>query len=237
MIDVRTVLLPTLLRTEDVEGRAVVVFDVLRATTTITTALENGAKELRVFKSLDAASRAAGKFDGPKLLAGELKCLPPPGFDMGNSPEGFKPEYVEGRTVFFSTTNGTMALLAARRAARLFAGCIRNARAVAAVLEQLRLPVTLLCAGTEGGISIEDTIGCGAVFGSMNSELVRASGDAMLIARQMNDSADLFIGKAADNLRRVNLESDIDFCRQFGTANVVPECDPATMTLRPFTRL
>lgn len=237
MIEVRTILLPSLLRPEDVEGRAVVVFDVLRATTTITNALANRAREIRVFKSIDAASRAAGRFDGPKLLAGEQQCLPPEGFDMGNSPEAFSNEYVEGKTIFFCTTNGTRALLAAHSAARLFAGCIRNARAVATALEHLRLPVTLLCAGTDGGISIEDLVGCGAVFGSMNSDHVRASGDAMLIARQLNDSGDIFTGRASDNLRRAGLESDIDFCRQYDTADLVPECDSATMTLRPFVRL
>src|SRR5438067_13203060 len=119
--------LPQLLRDEHVRDRVVVVFDVLRATTTIAVALAAGAKEIRVFDSLDAARAAASEFSEPKLLCGETKCLPPQGFDLGNSPGAYFPAVVQGKTLFLSTTNGTRALVAAREAPFLFTGALVNA--------------------------------------------------------------------------------------------------------------
>jgi 2-phosphosulfolactate phosphatase len=155
--------LPRMLTDAHVRNRAVVVFDVLRATTTMVTAISNGAKEIRVFGSLDAAALAASEFDGPKILAGESKCLPPPGFDLGNSPGDFTPERVAGKTIFLSTTNGTKAIVAAQRAAMLFAGAVVNATAVAALLGKLGMDVTLLCSGTDGQVAPEDRRGADLV--------------------------------------------------------------------------
>ena len=102
--------LPQMLTDEHVRDRVVVVFDVLRATTTIAAALAAGAEAIRVFDSLDAARSAAAAFAGDKLLCGELKCLPPPGFDLGNSPGTYLRDRVAGKMIFLSTTNGTRAL-------------------------------------------------------------------------------------------------------------------------------
>ena len=124
------VLLPRDLRPADLAGRSVVVFDVLRATTSMTAALAAGVSEIRVFGDLTAAKEAAGSFAGPRLLCGEDRCLPPPGFDLGNSPGAFNRAHA-GRPAFMSTTNGTRAILAARGAASIFVGALVNAGAVA----------------------------------------------------------------------------------------------------------
>src|SRR5438552_3276073 len=86
---VEVVFLPTDLLPRHVAGRSVVVFDVLRATTSITAALAAGVKEILVFGDVDAAARAAATCSGPRLLCGEVRCLPPAGFDLGNSPRAF----------------------------------------------------------------------------------------------------------------------------------------------------
>src|SRR5437764_990278 len=83
---VEVILLPADLRREHLDGRAVVVFDVLRATTTMTAALEAGVREIRVFGDLASAREAAAGFTEPRILCGEEQCLPPEGFDLGNSP-------------------------------------------------------------------------------------------------------------------------------------------------------
>src|SRR4051812_31663822 len=110
------VLLPRLLQPELLRERACVVFDVLRATTTMASALEAGIAEIHLFDSLDAARAAARAHPGPRLLCGEEKCLRPGDFDLGNSPGQFLDEH-RGVTLFMCTTNGTRALLAAREAA------------------------------------------------------------------------------------------------------------------------
>src|SRR5688572_26417492 len=96
----------------------VVVFDVLRATTSIAAALAAGVSEIHVFGSTALAREAAAAFgrNGDVLLCGEEQCLPPAGFDLGNSPGAFTPALHAGRTLFMSTTNGTRAILAAREA-------------------------------------------------------------------------------------------------------------------------
>src|SRR3954470_1769538 len=99
-MDAKVILLPRDLRPADLDGRAVVVFDVLRATTTMTAALAAGVREVRVFGDLAAARAAAAAFDGPaaeRVLCGEENCLRPPGFDLGNSPGDFGPSACAGR--------------------------------------------------------------------------------------------------------------------------------------------
>ena len=165
LIDVVT--LPALARPDQLAGRAVVVFDVLRATTVISTALANGADRVWVFDQVDDARAAAAEFAGPKLLIGERHSAKPEGFDFGNSPRDLTPQAVGGRTVFMTTTNGTHAIVTAAGAddppAHLFAGCVENAAATARRLAALGVDVTLLCAGTDRLFSFEDFVGCGAV--------------------------------------------------------------------------
>src|SRR6185437_14796876 len=112
-MNVDVVLLPRNLVPEQVAGRMVVVFDVLRATTSIAAALAAGVREIRVFDSLEGARAAASDVGEERLLCGEHKCLPPQGFDLGNSPGAFGTQH-RGRVMLLSTTNGTRAIVAAR---------------------------------------------------------------------------------------------------------------------------
>lgn len=185
---VEVVQLPRLLQPQHLAERAVVVFDVLRATTSMTAALAAGVAEIRLFGSTEDARAAAGMFTGEKLLCGEQACLPPAGFDLGNSPGAFTSQHA-GKTMFMSTTNGTVAMLAARSAPVMLAGCLLNASAVARVLRATNRDVTLLCAGTGGEVAEEDIIGAGAVL------------DALL--RTTTCSTDVI----ADQARRLFLDS------------------------------
>src|SRR3981081_2472517 len=156
------ILLPAFLHPEHLASRTVVVFDVLRATTTMTAALAIGLKEIRIFGDLESARRAASASEPTRVLCGEDRCLPPPGFDLGNSPASFVREQHFGRTVLMSTTNGTRAIVAAAGAHVILAGALVNARAVARATAQIGRNVTLLCAGTNGAIATEDLLGAGA---------------------------------------------------------------------------
>src|SRR5687767_9986732 len=97
-MNVDVVLLPSELQPGQLAGRAVAVFDVLRATTTMAAALAAGVKEIRIFPDVAAARAAAAAYPGPQpILCGEAKCLPPPGFDLGNSPGAFQQAAHAGR--------------------------------------------------------------------------------------------------------------------------------------------
>src|ERR1700722_14104305 len=155
-MQINTLILPRDLDVASIVDRTVVAFDVLRATTSITSALAAGVKEIRVFDSLDAAMSAANAFGQPRLLCGERHTLPPPGFDLGNSPGQFDAKKHAGMTMFLSTTNGTRAIVAARSAPLLLTGALVNAAAVAKRVMTAGREVTLLCSGSDGEPSMED---------------------------------------------------------------------------------
>jgi 2-phosphosulfolactate phosphatase len=242
-MNIEVILLPEHLHDRDLSRHTVIVFDVLRATTTITAAFAAGIRMVRIFDSVGAAQSAAQSANPRPLLCGEIKTLPPPGFDFGNSPRQFLPEHV-GRDVFLATTNGTRAAYAARSAAQLFAGALVNAPAVAAAAARARRDIILLCSGTAGEISLEDTIGCGAVCHEL---LARGdyslAEDASRIAHRLFQAtrdglaAALATGQGGHNIIAAGLEPDIEFAARVGVFSVVPlaTSDASGIVFRPIT--
>jgi len=226
MKSVRVVLLPSLLTPLDLNERAVVVFDVLRATTSMAAALSCGAAAIRVFGSIDAAQSAHAAYEShPKLLAGEVHTLRPDGFDVGNSPVEFTFDRCGGRTIFMSTTNGTKALVAAKNAAALYTGAVVSAAAVARVLSNQPFDITLLCAGTDGQPAFDDLVGCGAVMSFL--EDAEPANDGALMAQAAwnaakDDLAGAFAkGASGHHLIRANLASDFEFAAGLNRVPVV----------------
>lgn len=222
-MNVELVLLPRDLKPGQLRHRACVVFDVLRATTTMAAALHAGIKEIHLFDSLDAARAAAEAHGNPRLLCGEAQCVAPPGFDLGNSPGQFLESH-RGATVFMCTTNGTRALLAAREAAALFIGAIVNASAVAAAVRATGRDVTLLCAGTNGEVAMEDVLGAGAVIAALDATMAN---DASIMARRLFDTSRDDLGEilrqtaGGRNVIAAKLEQDIDFAARLDARPVV----------------
>ncbi len=159
-------------------GGIAVVIDVLRASTTIATAIAAGATAVVPTGDINAARRLAASLPGPTLTGGERGGLRIDQFDLGNSPLEYTPDRVAGRTVVITTTNGTAALAACRDAAVVVIGAIVNRAAVgrAAREEALRLaaPVHLVCAGTDAAVTQEDLLGAGAIL-----EAAAADGDEL----------------------------------------------------------
>ena len=227
------VLLPQLLAPQHLHGRAVVVLDVLRATTTMAAALQAGAREIRVFGCTDDARRARSLDYDAALLCGEERCLRPEGFDLGNSPADFTPARVAARTILMSTTNGTRAIVAARGAARLYAAALVNAEATARHLAGLPMDVTLLCAGTGGAVALEDVIGAGAVLAALNRlTLNKPASDSADIALALFETCEQSLPQTLRNTlggRHViaaGLGADIDFAARPNSLNVVASVDP-----------
>ena len=153
--------LPALVAAEELAGKTVVVIDVLRATTTISCALEAGAKEVIPCLEIEEAHRVADQFSPNEVvLGGERDGLPIEGFDVGNSPEEYKPETVGGKTVVFTTTNGTRAMQHCGQAKRVLIASFLNASAVFKALLELE-EIHLVCAGTRGQYSRDDILMAG----------------------------------------------------------------------------
>lgn len=237
-LPVDVVFLPAALNESQVVDHTVVVFDVLRATTTMAAALAAGVPEIRIFPDKTAAMNAVQSFDHPKLLCGEENCLPPPGFDLGNSPGAFGQAHA-GQTLFMSTTNGCKAILAARNAARLYIGALVNASATCRVTIETRLPITLLCAGTNGQIAMEDLLGAGAVLDAIDRQnRFVAESDRVPIALNLfrgtrsNLSHFLRESTGGKNVIAAGLEQDIDFAARLDSLDVAGICEGDPPTVR-----
>jgi 2-phosphosulfolactate phosphatase len=152
----------------DVQGRNVVVVDVLRATTTIAVALYHGAKAVLPAGSTEEALRIAQNLERDDvLLAGERRSVRIPGFALGNSPHEFEADTVKGKTVVLTTTNGTPALIAAHGAREVIAGSAVNFAVMVAKCRQVleeQGDLAILCAGRERQFALEDAFAAGRLI-------------------------------------------------------------------------
>lgn len=153
------------LTSADVQGRVVVVIDVLRASTTIAVALANGARTVIPFESAEEAITRSKSFErGDYKLAGERRNLIIPGFDLGNSPGEYTREAVDGKTILFTTTNGTGAMIAVQAAREVIVGAFVNFTVVGAMVRaaaRAKSDIAILAAGSERHFSLEDAVCAG----------------------------------------------------------------------------
>lgn len=150
-------------------GGIAIVIDVLRASTTITTALANGATGIWPACTIQEARRLALATGPDTLLGGERGGRPVDGFDAGNSPLEYSRARVAGHPIVLTTTNGTLALHACRDASEVIVGAIINRSAVATLARSLavankRCDIHLVCAGTDGEVTEEDVLAAGAIL-------------------------------------------------------------------------
>jgi len=220
---------PDLLPLYDLRGRVAVIVDILRASSTIVTALGEGVTHVFPVASLEECT-AYGQQYGC-LTAAEREGLPAAGFDLGNSPFGFldAARPVRGRALAISTTNGTAALRRSLAAEAVVVGAFLNLAAVADFAWRRQRDVLVVCAGWKGQFCLEDTVFGGALAERLAADFDIASSDATLAARHLweQGKADLsaYLLQSA-HVRRLNsLEAsqDFDFCIQVDTyANVLP---------------
>ena len=222
---------PALLSRPVPAGTDVVVLDVLRATSTIATALAHGATGIEPSEEVEAARARAGELSA--LLGGERDALPPPGFDLGNSPAAYTAAACGGRMIVLTTTNGTRAVAAVRGARRVLAGSLLNAEATArALVAGGAQEVLLVCAGRGGRVSADDVAGAGCLAGSLALLAAAEPSDAARVALALfdtwkHDLVGLFRRTdAGRNLERLGLASDLRDCSRVDALGVVAELDP-----------
>lgn len=225
-------------------GSAVVVIDLLRATSTICQALAAGASEVVPFLEVSetlAAANEAGRSE--VVLGGERGGKRIEGFDLGNSPREYSPAAVGGRRVFVTTTNGTRAMHHARQASRVILGSLLNLSAVvASIKDQPR--VDILCAGTGGHATGEDILVAGAIGDKLfelwgpnlkMNEAARAArqewqwlvegakADGRSVSEQL--AIELRDTAGGHNLVEIGLDQDVVDCAQVDSLRIVPELD------------
>ena len=204
-------------RAEVRPAEVVVVIDVLRATSSVVQALASGYERVLCCDSIERAEQLRGP---GRVLAGERECLPPPGFDLGNSPSGFVEP--QGREVVLATTNGAPALVAAAGAAeQVVVAAMSNLDAVVSFVRGA--DVLLLCAGTDGVASLDDAYVAGRIalmLDGPRTDSARIS--QCLVERYDSPASALSASLAAENLVQAGLEDDVRDCAQESAHTVVP---------------
>jgi 2-phosphosulfolactate phosphatase len=209
-----------------------IVIDVLRATTTITCALEQGYRRVLACGELDDARTLAQRLGSGTVLAGERACVRPEGFDLGNSPREFAEGRPLGETLVLTTTNGTRAIVAAAAHAEsvLIAGLVNLtscAASAARLARQAQGDVLVQCAGVRGGFTMDDAYTAGRYVTELSvwlSEWERsdAAHAAEAIAATFASAADgLAASQSARNLRAADLYEDVRFCARESVTDLV----------------
>ena len=242
----RVHLLPSLFEPAELAGGSAVVIDVLRASTTMIQALASGARRVLPCGSVEEARDRAELLPAEeRLLGGERHGLLIPGFDLDNSPRGYTPQRLAGRTLVFTTTNGTQALRRAAQAEAICIGAFVNLRAVEAHLQSETRPVHLVCAGTDGQLTSEDILCAGMLADRLTAmhRFALVPGDAatelaILFARTHGTSpasilAALECSRGGLNLLELGLGEDVRLAAGCDTLPLVPVWDRATDELRP----
>jgi 2-phosphosulfolactate phosphatase len=217
-----TILTPALfhLHGKDIENKQVVVIDILRATTTMVVAYENGANNVVPVEHLeDALSYRKQGY----LIAGERNGVKVDGFDMGNSPQEFTKDIVEGQNIVLSTTNGTKAINACSAAKFRYVSSFRNIDAMAKTIIENNLDVLLFCAGWKDKFNLEDTVFAGALAQQLIDNGFTTNDDATRMACSLWNMAKPnlaeFLADAShvQRFKSLHIESDLEVCLQFNT--------------------
>ncbi len=262
-------LLPALVEPAALAGKVAVVIDVLRATTTIVHALANGATQvipcLEVAEAVEQASSLAHPDQAGTLnlreqartlvqRGGERGGRQIPGFDLGNSPAEYRRDVVAGKTIVFTTTNGTRAMQRCRQARRVLLAAFVNFSALCRELAG-EAEVVLVCAGTGGQVTREDTLLAGAVVSDLAEHGAAGNPQGAHAPRSpiLNDQAEIAAdawqtavrgltdrplgvlltdSRGGRNLIEIGQEHDIEIAAQIDRFDIVPELDLATWRIR-----
>ena len=208
-----------------------VVVDILRASTTICTALANGAKEVIPFGDVESA-RSAKDTDEWRdaLLCGEREARKLPGFDLGNSPAEYTPDIVGRRSLIFASTNGSVALSTAPPNATVLVGGLANATAAAEKIAELNQTTVIACSGKLGGFALEDAVGAGAILSKLweRVEGLELVDDGAMAAQSIWDrfKADPSVARWQCRhgvyLIEMGFGSDLSLCGAVDSHSVVP---------------
>jgi len=225
MRNIETCVSPTLLQHHSIEGKIVVVVDILRASSSIITALAHGVSRIIPVAHLDECIRYR---EQGFLVAAERNGQKQEGFDFGNSPFEFMSETLTGASMALTTTNGTASITKSVHAYKVVVGGFLNLMALARFVLLEDHDLMIVCAGWKGKVNLEDTLFAGALIDSLlkthkfDSD---ASHLAWLAYRKVTDLYDYILEHSshAQRLAGQKNQEDIRFCLTRDTYDIIPE--------------
>ncbi|MDR0532939.1 MAG: 2-phosphosulfolactate phosphatase [Verrucomicrobiales bacterium] len=212
------------------QGRTAVVFDILRATSTIVTALDSGYQGVHCFREVSDAQNFAASHERT-ALAGERDGVPQSGFQFGNSPREFVNKSPQYDFLALTTTNGTRAVEAVAGADCVVIASLLNLSTVAEFLRRERegSPLALVCSGSGEDFSLEDALVAAALMAELQAKHPLLS---LLAAYEADWRRCFCSSKNGSHLLEIGLEADVDWCLQRDKYSVVPLL-AADGTIRP----
>ncbi len=224
MKNIAVCLSPELIHLFDLPGKTVVVVDILRATSCMTTAFAHGIAAMKPVASLEEcrALKEAGY-----VIAAERNGEKVAGFDIGNSPFSYMEPALQGRKVAVTTTNGTLTIAKSMAAHDVLIGSFLNLSAVARRVTALNQDLVIHCAGWKGSVNAEDTLFAGALIDLLLNDFTLGADDATLahaLYRQHQDDLPGYVSQSshAQRLQGFGIMKDIEFCLATNTYEVVP---------------
>lgn len=218
---------PALLHLYNTEGSVVVIIDVFRATSTIAAALYNGAKAVIPVANIDDCIRLGNEIEN-SITAGERNGQIVEGLQHGNSPSEYTRDFVAGKTLVLTTTNGTRLLHMVEGADTIVTGSFVNMGAIADFLVKKNKNVLLACAAWKDKFNLEDTLFAGGVISriadsfDINCDSARA---AHTLFNGLGGKAPIDFLRDSSHYRRLSaygLESDMEYCASVDVHSVVP---------------
>ncbi len=210
-------------------GRNVVIIDVLRASTTICEALKNGAREIIPVPDIENATKISANLSSDsRLLGGERLGRKIDGFDLGNSPLEYTPERIAGKTIVFTSTNGSEAAYKSRFASMGLVGAFVNVSSVVQTILDVGGTWTIICSGQQGTFSVEDATCAGMIISKVQAALEVETDDegltGVILYRNFRRSIYRMLRRSAHGryLESIGLSEDLKFCAAVDTIPIVP---------------
>jgi 2-phosphosulfolactate phosphatase len=204
----------------------VVVIDILRASSAITTAFYNGVAKMIPVATVEEAQKFK---DNGFMVAAERNAEVVPGFDLGNSPFGYMNSRVKGKTIAITTTNGTHAINVARHAQKVIVGSFLNLDTVVEFLKKEKKDVLFLCAGWKNKFNLEDALYAGAVAEALifkygfNTTCDSTIASVELFKLAKHDMFEFLANSSHRNrLAKLDLERDVKYCLTPNQCPVLP---------------
>ncbi|MDI6765604.1 MAG: 2-phosphosulfolactate phosphatase [Bacteroidota bacterium] len=213
------------------KDKNVVVIDVLRASTSIAMALQNGAKEIIPVNSVENAVKISGSLYGDVTLrAGERNAKMIEGFNLGNSPLEYRVDVVNGKSIILMTTNGSVAIVKGKHAKNLIVAGFINLSKVVEFLKTLKDNFTIICAGNENNFCLEDAVCAGRIINTLETviedELLLDDGGITCAALDKHFGKSILkMLKTSDHGRyisEIGFSEDLKVCASIDSINVLP---------------
>lgn len=232
---IETCLSPLLLPLYSLEGKTVVITDVLRATSCMIAGFSNGVKAIAPVTSVAACNPYKEK---GFLRAGERGGVKIDGFDLGNSPYDYMSDKAKGQSIVTTTTNGTRALKASEEAgaAEILVGAFPNIEALAAYLKEQARDAMVVCAGWKNRYCLEDSLFAGGIahlLEGSHSQNCDATNSSKWLYQQHASDLIATLKKtdhakrlgALNTVRKEDLENDLAYCSKIGGVDIIPRLE------------